>query len=69
MYSVGRVGITSRTLLNGHSVILITERLMRGKIWHLDKDIIEAGNRVYRAQSCLFVPNEINVFFFLLPRW
>ena len=34
-----------------------------GKIWHLDKDIIEVGNRVYRAQSCLFVPNEINVFF------
>lgn len=34
-----------------------------GKIWHLDKDIISVGNRVYRASSCTFVPNEINVFF------
>jgi hypothetical protein len=34
-----------------------------GKIWHLDKDIVDIGNRVYRASSCVFVPNEINVFF------
>lgn len=32
-------------------------------IWHLDKDILEVSNKVYRKEACLFVPNEINVFF------
>lgn len=34
-----------------------------GNIWHLDKDILKQGNKVYHKKFCLFVPNEINVFF------
>lgn len=34
-----------------------------GKIWHLDKDILVIGNKVYGPKNCLFVPNEINGFF------
>lgn len=34
-----------------------------GKVWHLDKDILIIGNREYGVGRCLFVPNEINVFF------
>ena len=32
-------------------------------IWHLDKDILSTGNRVYSEAACLFVPNEVNTFF------
>ena len=35
----------------------------KGKLWHLDKDIIKTDNKVYDQDACLFVPNEINVFF------
>ena len=30
---------------------------------HLDKDIIHKGNRVYSPDSCLFVPQRINMIF------
>ena len=35
----------------------------KGNSWHLDKDIIEEGNRVYRPECCTFVPNIVNAFF------
>lgn len=31
--------------------------------WHLDKDILIKGNKVYSPQTCCFVPCEINVLF------
>lgn len=31
--------------------------------WHIDKDIIIKGNKVYSPDTCCFVPNEINSFF------
>jgi len=31
--------------------------------WHLDKDILIKGNKVYSPETCCFVPYEINVLF------
>ena len=35
----------------------------KGKLWHLDKDILTEDNRVYRPECCTFVPNVVNSFF------
>lgn len=32
------------------------------KGWHLDKDIIKKGNKIYCPEFCAFVPREINSF-------
>lgn len=31
--------------------------------WHLDKDILVKGNKVYSPETCCFVPREVNNFF------
>lgn len=31
--------------------------------WHLDKDILVKGNKVYSPETCCFVPQEINKLF------
>lgn len=31
--------------------------------WHLDKDILVKGNKVYSPETCCFVPQEINGLF------
>lgn len=31
--------------------------------WHLDKDILVKGNRVYSKETCCFVPQEVNSSF------
>ena len=35
----------------------------KGKTYHLDKDILVSGNRVYSPNTCCFVPNKINILF------
>jgi len=35
--------------------------IMKG--WHLDKDILFKGNKIYSPETCCFVPQEINKLF------
>lgn len=28
--------------------------------WHLDKDILQKGNKIYSPETCCFVPQEVN---------
>lgn len=31
--------------------------------WHLDKDILVKGNKLYSPETCIFIPNELNCVF------
>jgi hypothetical protein len=31
--------------------------------WHLDKDILIKGNKIYSPETCCFVPDEVNTIF------
>ena len=35
----------------------------KGRSWCLDKDLLFVDNKTYSETACIFVPNEINVFF------
>ena len=34
-----------------------------GSYWHLDKDLLFVGNKVYSENTCVFAPQETNSFF------
>lgn len=36
--------------------------------WHVDKDILVKGNKIYSPETCVMVPPEINTFFASLSR-
>lgn len=36
--------------------------------WHVDKDILIEGNKIYSPDTCVLVPSEVNSFFATLPR-
>lgn len=36
---------------------------LQGENWHVDKDLLVVGNRVYSPETCRFVPSEINSLF------
>lgn len=36
--------------------------------WHLDKDILIKGNKVYRPEACTFVPSHVNVVVTTKPK-
>ncbi|MEN3752517.1 hypothetical protein ABC733_06730 [Mangrovibacter sp. SLW1] len=31
--------------------------------WHLDKDILSGESKIYSPETCMFVPNEVNLMF------
>ena len=35
----------------------------KGRSWCLDKDLLFVGNKTYSETACIFVPQEINLFF------
>lgn len=39
------------------------EQQIKQEGWHLDKDIIKKGNKIYGPQYCAFVPPRINTFY------
>lgn len=34
-----------------------------GRLYHLDKDMVKEGNRIYCPEYCVFLPNEVNCFY------
>ena len=34
-----------------------------GRLYHLDKDMVCKGNRIYCPEYCVFIPNEVNCFY------
>lgn len=42
---------------------------VNGNSWCIDKDILGDGSKIYSSETCLFIPNRVNVFLTLRTRF
>lgn len=43
-----------------HKQVGFGEKDNHGKLWHLDKDLLIKGNKLYSEDTCVFIPHRLN---------